>query len=83
MVDLAGTAQKWAIGIVGVFVLAVLATALLPLITTEFASNGGLDNATGNSYTTFIGAVPTILIIVFIVALILGVIAMLKFGKHR
>ena len=78
------TAQKWALAIVGVFVLAVLATALLPLITTQFAANAGLDNATGNDYTTFIGAVPTILIIVFIVALILGVIAMLKMGgKHR
>jgi ABC-type arginine transport system permease subunit len=83
MADLANTAQKWAVGIVGVFVLAVLASALLPLITTEFAANGALDNATSNGYTTFLGAVPTILIIVFIVALILGVIAMLKMGKHR
>lgn len=81
--NLGNTASKWAVAIVGVFVLATLATALLPLITTQFASNGALDNATGNDYTTFIGAVPTILIIVFIVALILGVIAMLKFGKDR
>ena len=83
MADLGSTAQKWALAIVGVFVLGVIATALLPLITVQFAASGGLDNATGNDYTTFLAAVPTILIIVFIVALIIGVIAMLKTGKHR
>jgi len=88
MADLANTAQKWAVGIVGIFVLAVLAGALFPLIKTQFSARGALVNATETTagdatYATFIGAVPTILVIVFLVALILGVIAMLKMGKHR
>lgn len=83
MVDIGSQAQKWALSIVGIFVMATLAIVLLPLIVTQFASNGPLDNATGNSYTTVVAAVPTILIIVFIIVLILGVIGMLKMGKHR
>lgn len=83
MADIGSQAQKWAVAIIGIFVLATLATALIPLIVTQFASNGSLDNATGNSYTSLLSAVPLILIIVFVVGLILSVIAMLKMGKHR
>jgi MFS-type transporter involved in bile tolerance (Atg22 family) len=81
--DLGATAQKWAIAIVGIFVLGTLATVLFPLITEQFADNGALDNATGNSYTSLLGAVPTLLIIVFIIALVIGVVAMLSFRKNR
>ena len=88
MADLGSQAQKWAVAIVGLFVLSTLAVALFPLITKSFSSAGALVNATETSsgdatYATFIGAVPTILIIVFLVALILGVIGMLKVGKRR
>jgi hypothetical protein len=91
MADLGTQAHKWTVALVGVFVLALMAAALFPMITGTngvFRSNGPLDNATestagAHTYATLLGAVPTILVIVFIVALILGVIAMLKTGKRR
>lgn len=83
MADIGSIAQKWAYAIVGIFVVATIATALIPLIVTQFAGSGALDNATGNSYTVLLSAVPLLLIIVFVVSLILMVIGMLKMGKHR
>jgi hypothetical protein len=99
------SAQKWAVYIVGFIVLAVLATALIPLVTTQFATTGAFENSTctlsnftkvdyptdntsvffciSNSYSPFYGAVPTLLIIVFVVSLILLAIGALKYGKHR
>jgi len=116
--DIASTAQKWAVGIVGVFVLAVIAVSLFPLVTSQFKAKSTFDNstcdlwntttracieATGvgcsdiptnvtgiidancvtNSFTTFSAVVPVILVIVFLIALILGIVAMLKYSKHR
>jgi hypothetical protein len=98
------TANKWALYIVGFLILGVLGTALIPLATTQFASNGGFYNSTctgnltkvdypadnttifncvSNSYSAFSGAVPTILVIVFIVSLIVLAVSLLKYGKHR
>lgn len=81
--DIGGTAQKWALAIVGLVVLAYLGTALFPMITDQFKAEGGLDNATGNGFTSLLGSVPTLMIVIFVIALILGVVGMLAFRKNR
>lgn len=103
--DVGGNVQTWAVVIFGIFVLALLGVALIPLITAQFSDTGAFRNATctsentttpgyptdnttaynciSNNYSAAYSAVPVILIIVFVVTLILGVLGLLKMGKHR
>lgn len=52
--DISNTAKKWAVLLMGIFVLATLGTALIPLVFTQFQSHGAFENATctNSNFTT-------------------------------
>lgn len=78
--------KKYAYGIIGLFVVATIVSALISLLvgtTGLFRASSALDNSTGNAYTVVWVALATIIVIAIVVGLIMMALKMLGGSTHR